>query len=203
MGRPLQVVGEDPRVLPFIRGNMTFKDYFSQGIRLVKLERDAAEAVASDDGAFGWAVLFFAIGGLLGGLGGSLTSMGFGFFMVLAGPVLHVLGSFVWVGILYLFARMFGGTGDFKGYYSALGIGSLPAWAQVVPFIGWIVSFWTIPVAVIVTERVHKLSTARALFVVLMPIVLATLFVLASIAIVGTAAFLSLMHMSHMDGMGM
>ena len=141
---------------------MGFKDYFSRGIELVKLNRDAADAVASDEGAFGWAVLFFAIGGFAGGLGGSLTSMGFGFFMVLVGPVLHVIGSFVWVGILYVLARMFGGSGDFKGYYGALGIGSLPAWAQVVPFIGWLVSLWTIPVAIVITERVHKLSTARA-----------------------------------------
>src|SRR5512143_3761261 len=118
---------------------MGFKDYLSRCIELVKLNRDAAEEVAGDEGAFGWAVLFFAIGGLAGGLGGSMASMGFGFVMVAVGPVLHVLGSFVWVGILYLLARMMGGRGSYTGYYSALGIGSMPAWAQLVPFLGWLV----------------------------------------------------------------
>ena len=175
---------------------MGFKDYLSQGIALMKLDRNAAEAVANDPGAFGWAVLFFAIGGLAGGLGGSITSMGVGSIMIFVGPVMHVLGSFVSTGILYVLARMMGGKGSFTGYYSALGIGSMPAWAQVVPFVGWLVSLWTLPVAVIVTERVHGLSTGRAVFVVLLPVIVITLLFIAAIAFLGTAAFLSLMHMS-------
>ena len=73
---------------------------------------------------------------------------------------------------------------------------SMPAWAQVVPFVGWLVSLWTLPVAVIVTERVHGLSTGRAVFVVLLPVIVITLLFIAAIAFLGTAAFLSLMHMS-------
>src|SRR5512135_3541511 len=173
---------------------MTFKGYLSQGIELVKLNRDTAEAVANDQGAFGWAVLFFAIGGLAGGLGGALTSMGVGSIMILAGPVMHVIGSFISTAILFVLARMMGGKGSFTGYYSALGIGSMPAWAQIVPVLGWLVSLWTIPVAVVVTERVHGISTGKAVFVVLLPIILVTLFFIAAIAILGTAAFLSLIH---------
>lgn len=179
---------------------MDLKGYFLKGVELVKLNRDAAEEVARDPDSFGPAVLFFAIGGLAGGIGHSIGSMGLGSFMLVIGPIASVIGSFVWVGILYVIARIFGGRGTYMGYYSALGIGSLPHWAQVVPFLGWIAALWSIPVAVIVTERVHGLSTGKAIAVLLIPAVIAFLLALAAIAFVGMAAFMGMMHM---DKMGM
>jgi hypothetical protein len=174
---------------------MDLKGYFAKGVRLVKLDRDAAAEVAADPDSFGPAVLFIAIGGLAGGLGHTLASMGLGSLLMIIGPVAHVLASFVWVGILYVTARLFGGTGTYMGYYSALGIGSLPQWAQVVPVLGWIVAFWYIPVTVIVTERVHGLTTGKAVAVVLIPFIIIFSFMLLAIAFIGTAAFVGMMHM--------
>ncbi|MBI5190852.1 MAG: YIP1 family protein [Nitrospirae bacterium] len=169
---------------------MDFKGYFMKGVELVKLNRDAASEVAADEGAFGMAVVFFAIGGLAAGLAGTAVSMGAGVALIIFGPIMQVIGSFISVGILYLIAKMLGGTGGFKGYYSALGIGSIPQWAQFVPFVGWLVSLWSLPVSVIVTERVHNLSFGKAVAVVVIPfLIVAFLFVLA-IAFVGTAAIL-------------
>jgi hypothetical protein len=179
---------------------MDFKGYFAQGIRLVKLDKDAAAEVAADPESFGPAVLFIAIGGLAGGIGHTVGSMGIGSFMLIVGPIAHVIASFISVGILYLVAKIFGGTGTYRGYYSALGIGSLPHWAQVVPVLGWIAALWYIPVMVIVTERVHNLSTGKAIAVVLIPFIITFLLVLIAIAFVGMAAFMGMMHM---DQMGM
>lgn len=177
---------------------MTFKEYFSKGIEIVKLNRDAADEVAAQEDAFGMAMLFFAIGGLAAGLGSVMVSLGFGFFMLIFFPVMHVVGSFIWTGILFLLARLFGGTGTFKAHYSALGIGSLPGWAQIVPVLGGIVALWNIPVSVIVTERIHKISTGKAVAVVLIPMVFIIILALIAVVMIGMAAFMGMMSMGQM-----
>lgn len=179
---------------------MDLKEYFKKGVRLIKLDKGAAEEVAGDENSFGPALLFFAVGGLAGGIGHSLGTMGIGSFMLFVGPLASVIGSFIWVGILHLIARLLGGSGTYRGYYSALGIGSLPHWAQVVPVLGWIAALWSIPVAVIVTERVHNFSTGKAVAVLLIPAVIGMLLALVAIAFVGMTAFMAMMHM---DKMGM
>lgn len=180
---------------------MDFKGYFMKGVELAKLNRDAASEVAADEGAFGTAVLFFAIGGLAAGLAGSAVSMGAGAALIIVGPIMHVIGSFISVGILYLIAKILGGTGDYKGYYSALGIGSIPQWAQVIPFVGWLVSLWSIPVSVIVTERVHNLSFGKAVAVVVIPFLLVAFLAVLAIAFIGTAAILGIVGAMGMQGM--
>jgi len=146
---------------------MDFKYYLKQGIGLMTLNRDIVEEMSKDKNAFAPAVLFFAIGGLAapgamftwGGITGIIIG-------TVSGPVFSVIFSFIGVGILYLLAKLFGGAGQFKGYYSALGIGSLPIWAAIIPpyytILGLYISFCSIPIAVVVTNRVHKLSTGKA-----------------------------------------
>ncbi len=177
---------------------MTFKEYLSKGLEIVKLNRDAASEVAAQEDAFGMAILFFAIGGLAAGLGSVMTKLGFGFFTVIFFPAAHVIGSFVWVGVLYLLSKLFGGTGTYREHYSALGIGSLAGWAQIVPVIGGIVALWNIPVSVVVTERIHNISTGKAVAVVLIPIVFFIIIALIAIVMAGMAAFMGLMNMGQM-----
>ncbi len=172
---------------------MDFKGYIMKGIEIVKLNKDVAEEVSKDENAFAPAMAFIAIGGLASGIGAILR--GGSVMLIVGAPILAVLFSFVGVGILYLLARLFGGTGDYKGYYTALGIGDLPAWAGIIPFLGAFVALWSIPVAVIVTERVHKISTGKAVAVVLIPVALAVL--------LGLAAFAGMMAFIGMAGRGM
>lgn len=169
---------------------MDFKGYLGKGWEIVKLNRDAAGDVAGDENSFGPAVLFFAIGGLAGGLGGAAISGG---LTIIMAPIFAVAWSFVSVGILYGLARLFGGTGGFRGYYSAMGIGSLPQWAGFIPLIGHIVALWYIPVAVIVTERVHGISQGKAIAVVLLPLIILFVVVAVLIAFIGMAAFVGMM----------
>jgi len=177
---------------------MDFKEYLKKGIDIVKLNKDAASEVASQEDAFGMAILFFAIGGLAAGLGSVMTKLGFGFFTIILFPVFHVIGSFIWTGILFLLAKLFGGTGTYRAHYSALGIGSLAGWAQIVPVLGGIVALWNIPVSVIVTERIHNISTGKAVAVVLIPMVFFITLALIALVMVGMAAFMGMMNMGQM-----
>lgn len=177
---------------------MTFKEYFSKGIEIVKLNKDAASDVAAQEDAFGMAILFVAIGGVAAGLGSVMTKLGFGFFMIIIYPVMCVLGSFIATWILFLLAKLFGGTGTYRAHYSALGIGSLPFWALVVPVLGGIVALWNIPVSVIVTERIHNISNGKAIAVVLIPLVLFIILALIAVVVAGMAAFMGLMNMNQM-----
>lgn len=179
---------------------MDFMGYVRKGWAIVKLDRDAAGEVASDPESFGPAVLFYAISGLATGISGTIVSAGAGVFLLFSAPVFAVIGSFIGAGILHLIARVLGGTGEFRGYYSALGIGSVIRWALVVPVIGFIAALWYLPVVVIVTERVHRITTARAIMVVLIPAIIGLLLLLALVAAVGMAVFMSVMQ-GGMQGM--
>jgi hypothetical protein len=177
---------------------MDFRTAFNRGVELVKLNRDAAEAVASDESSFTWAMLFYAIGGFAAAISYTALSFGLGGIMLIFSPIAHVLISFVYAAVLHIIARLFGGTGTYKGYYSALGIGSIPGWAQVIPLIGTLAAFWSIPVAVIVTERVHKLSFGKAVAVVVIPISILFILVLLAVAVLGYAVFMGIINTSNM-----
>lgn len=175
---------------------MDFKSYLAKGIELIKLSRPAADELAEDPNAFNAGILFVAIGGLAGGIGITLHSFGLGAPAIIFWPIFAVLMSFFHVFILFIIARILGGTGSYRSYYGALGVGCMPTWSAIVPFLGFL-SLWTIPVAVIVTERVHKLSTARAVMVVILPLLFIFLVLALLIIIIGMAAFMNLFQMWH------
>ncbi len=176
---------------------MDFKGYLTKGIELIKLSRPAADALAADPNAFNAGMLFIAVGGLAGGIGTTIFTFGVGFFAIIFWPIAAVLMSFVHVFILFIIAKILGGKGTYKSYYGALGVGTMPAWAAVIPSIGSILSLWTIPIAVIVTASVHRLSTARAILVVIIPMLLILLVFALFIAIMGMAGVMNFFHLMH------
>jgi len=176
---------------------MDFKGYLAKGIELVKLSRPAADELSEDPNAFNAGMLFVAIGGLAGGIGATFHSFGLAAPAIIFWPIVAVLMSFVHVFILFIIAKVLGGTGSYRSYYGALGVGCMPTWAAIVPFLGSILSLWTIPVAVIVTERVHKLSTARSVMVVIFPMLFIFLVLAVLIIIIGMAGFMNLFQMWH------
>jgi hypothetical protein len=180
---------------------MDFKGYLSKGLELIKLSRPAADELAGDPGAFNAGMLFVAIAGLARGIGVTFLSFGIGAPTIIFWPIVIVLMSFVHVFVLFIIARILGGTGSYRSYYGALGVGCMPAWSTIVPFLGSILSLWTIPVAVIVTERVHKLSTARSIIVVIFPILFIFLIIAFLVVIIGTAGFMHFFQMWHANRM--
>ena len=176
---------------------MDFKGYLAKGIELIKLSRPTADALAADPNAFNAGMLFIAIAGLAGGIGTTIFTLGVGGFAIIFWPITAVLMSFVHVFILFIIAKILGGKGTYKSYYGALGVGSMPAWTAVVPPLGSILSLWAIPIAVIVTASVHKISTTRAIIVVIIPMLLIFLAFAFLIAAIGMAGFMNLFHFMH------
>ena len=160
---------------------MDFKKYFQQGIEIVKLNKKTIASVAKDNKATNLAILFFAIsGGVLGLLSFNPIALIFG---ALAAAGL----SFVWVGILHILAKLFGGKASFMDLYRPLGVGSVLSWLSFIPILGQIIGLWTIVIEIIVLKEVHKLSTLKSVIIVLLPlIVIFTLFlILAATLLVG------------------
>jgi hypothetical protein len=101
------------------------------------------------------------------------------------------LGFFIGVGILFLFAKLFGGTGTFLQQAYAFALFSVPiqgisAIAGLVPVLGGLVSFalgiYSIFLAVFAISASHRLTTGRAVAVVLLPA--AIVLVLACVALI-------------------
>jgi hypothetical protein len=180
---------------------MDFRGYLAKGLDLIKLSRPAADELAEDPGAFNAGMLFVAIAGLAAGIGFTFRSFGIGAPLIIFWPIVAVLMSFFHVFVLFIIAKILGGTGSYRSYYGSLGVGCMPAWSAIVPFLGSILSLWTIPVAVIVTERVHKLSTARSLIVVILPMLFIFLVLAILIIIIGAAGLMNLFQMWHANRM--
>jgi hypothetical protein len=118
----------------------------------------------------------------------AITSGGAGIagagFASLANIVMVPLSFLLGVAIYYLIARVLGGKGDF-GRYAFLNaafaapLGILTSLLGLVPFVGCvtpIISIYSLVLVYFATKAEHQLSSGRAIWVVLVPIVI--LFVL-------------------------
>jgi hypothetical protein len=104
---------------------------------------------------------------------------------------------FVWMAILFVSAKIFGGQGSFlmQSYLSSLALvplGIIAAIGGVVPLLGGLVAFaagiYAIVLTVFAVASAHRLTTGRAVGAVLLPI--AVLVLLACVLAVALAAFL-------------
>lgn len=148
-----------------------FVDYLKKGLEIIKLNEKVMGDVAKDQKATGMAVLFIAIAGVAMAIG-TFMWMGIIFY-----PIAVLIGSFIGVGILHLFAKLFGGKGAFMDLYRVFGIGYILSWISVIPVVGPMISgiagLWMIVVSIIAVRKVHSLSTGKAVAVVLIPVVIA------------------------------
>ena len=160
---------------------MDFKKYFQQGIEIVKLNEKTIDTVAKDKKATNMAILFFAIGG---GILGLLTFNPAAFIF---GALFTAGFSFIWTGILHLLAKILGGKAGFMEFYRPLGIGNILSWLAFIPVLGQIIWLWTIVIEIFVLRKVHKLTTLKAVIIVLLPLILllAIIFVVAATFLVG------------------
>jgi len=201
-------------------GDTSFFGFFGKGIKMAMLNGDAAEEVAGDPKAFLPALVIYLLPSVLVGVllflllnvfAGAATSSSemqnlppqmamvlpflqkISLGLLIFPALIALVGSLIWVGVLYIFAKIFKGEGSFLDYYQTIGVGSLISWGGIIPYIGILFSLWMIPVLVVVTSRVHNISTGRSVAVVLIPIVLMFVVVLA---------LLSSVFMAMMGGMG-
>ena len=95
---------------------MNFGHYLQQSIQVLQLDSDAIRDVSKDEDALLPALIFFAVSGLAIGAGR------YSFETLIFGPILVTLLSFVFVGLLNILSRLFGGTARFLDLYRPLGL---------------------------------------------------------------------------------
>ena len=135
--------------------------FLSAGLRIAAFDRSAAARTAGEAGYFAPAVLSFSAGGLglsvaffiafsagqeepLGKAAAVLVVLAF----MVAGPLLHLAGSYVLARASYAIAvRRFGGHGDFRGYYSAMGTAAFLTLVPAIALIGALTGIHSITVA--------------------------------------------------------
>jgi hypothetical protein len=115
------------------------------------------------------------------------------FFMFLGAPSYLVVSLFAgWVfwfvsaGVFHVFARIFGGRGDFRGFVRCVGYCHAPIVLGIIPVIGWPAGLlWALFCIVVATRETLGLSTLKSCLVVFVPVVLLAFVVLMFTAMVG------------------
>ncbi len=143
---------------------MNFGHYLQQSIQVLQLDSDAIRDASKDEDALLPALIFFAVSGLAIGAGR------YSFETLIFGPILVTLLSFVFVGLLNILSRLFGGTARFLDLYRPLGLAAPVQWVQAVPIIGPFLGFFALVylavIAGLTLECVGALSRPRAAAVI-------------------------------------
>ena len=137
-------------------------------------------AWVGDAVAYVFALMFQAsIFGFLSQMGGmeevipaAFLGLGIGFFGLIIAPVFIVIGIFIFSLIVHLFLMMVGG--DNKGFgatFRVLCYGNTSQLAQIVPFVGGIITMvWSLILGIIGLTEAHRTTTGKAAAAVLLPI---------------------------------
>jgi hypothetical protein len=158
--------------------------YLQKGVRILQLDPGAIDVVSQDEEALLPALAFFAIAGLANGAGQ------FSFRGMVFGPIVATLLSFVFIGLLSVLARLFGGRSEFLEIYRPLGVAAPIFWVQAVPLLGpFLVSLallYFAAVSVLVVERTCRVPRGKAVVVVSLLAGISLFLVLVFLALVGS-----------------
>lgn len=158
--------------------------YLQKGVQILQLDLKIIDAVSRDEEALLPALLFFAVAGLANGAGQ------FSFRGIVFGPIVATLLSFVFVGLLSVLSRLFGGKGEFLDLYRPLGVAAPIFWVQAVPLLGpFLVSLALVyfaVVAVVVVERSGNLPRGKSVAIVALLAGISLFLVLVFLAMIGS-----------------
>ncbi|MEK6874631.1 MAG: YIP1 family protein [Nanoarchaeota archaeon] len=128
--------------------------------------------------AFGYlavvGILYAALVGLLYTIMGTMMSifgMGMGMFasigsllLILILYILILVFSFVGAAIAHVWAKIWGGSGNYSHTYQLIVYSSTPnmilGW---IPFIGWLAGIYSLVLLIIGTQHMHELSLAKSI----------------------------------------
>lgn len=156
---------------------MGFVDYVKKGIDIVMLKGPVAASVAKDPKATGMGILIIILAGVAAAIG-QLNLLG-----IILLPIMTIIGSFIGVGILHVVALIFGGKAAYMELYRAVATAYVVNWVAVIPMLGPMIlaplaGLWSLVVSVVVIKNVYKLSTGKAVAVVLIPVVVIAILVM-------------------------
>lgn len=139
-----------------------------------------------------FAAINFAVFGLLSGIiavlikgagAGSIVS-------TLVGAVIGgIVGLFIVGIILFIFFKIFGGSGGYEGTVRILSYSSAVQVFTWIPYIGGIIGLYSIWLNIVGGKHVHNLTTVKSAIAVLLPVViLAVIIMLLMAAIIAAIA---------------
>ena len=164
---------------------MDLGNYLQKGLQILQLDVNTIRDASKDEDALLPALLFFALAGLANGAGQ------FNFRVMIFGPILATLLSFVLIGLLSVLSRLFGSSASFLELYRPLGLAAPLHWVQAVPIIGplFLVFFallYFAVVAALTVETAGELSRPRAAAVVGLLVGISLFLFLVFFAMVGS-----------------
>ena len=86
--------------------------------------------------------------------------------------------------ILFIFFKIFGGSGDYEDTVRILSYSSAAQVFVLIPVIGWIISLYGIRLNIIGGKHVHNLTTVKSAIAVLLPVVILVVIVAISMAVI-------------------
>ncbi|MFH1501937.1 MAG: YIP1 family protein [Candidatus Eisenbacteria bacterium] len=149
---------------------MPFMDYLKKAWEIIKLNKEVIGEMAADEKAVGPALGIVAISGVCWAIG-ALQPLG-----ILYGPVVRLIGFFIFTGIVHFVATTFlGGKGEFKSFMVPVGLAIMVTWVSVIPLLGIalgsLAGLWVLVPAVLAAEHVYQVDRGKAVIAVVAPIV--------------------------------
>jgi hypothetical protein len=149
---------------------MSFVDYLKKAWEIIKLDKEVIAEMATDEKAVGPAIGVVAISGVCWAIG-ALQPLG-----IIYGPVVRLIGFFIFTGIVHFVANTFlGGKGDFKSFMTPVGLAIMLTWVSIVPILGLVLGtlagLWVLVPAVLTAEHVYEIDRGKAIIAVVAPII--------------------------------
>ncbi len=196
-------------------GGFNFQDLYQRWRAVVSIGYDPQRGIGLDpqrgistfdaqQPAANWTTLLISLVGLgvvqmITGMLGAVfyhhgNGVGGNVFNIISVP----LGFLIGAGILWIIARLFGGTGQYLTYAFLLSLFYVPLTAAssvlgLIPFLGGLIAFvigiYSIYLAILATASAHRLDMGRATWVVLIPLVVAIVLSVILAALAGLALF--------------
>ena len=120
---------------------------------------------------------------------------GLGALGIIVSPIVTLIGAFIGVGIIWIFAKILGGKGTYTQLFFLVSLFAIPmaviGLVIVIPAVGSIlgllVGLYTLYLWVIAVQSSQELSTGRAVAAVLIPVILIAI-IIAILAVIGLMA---------------
>ncbi len=167
---------------------MKFVKSIKQSIEILKLNAKEIEKVAKDKQATTAGILILIIGGIIGGIASRRWAL------LGLTPIMVLIFSFVGIGILHMIAKLFGGKAQFMELYRTLSHAYILNWLSIfnlIPILKTVISIitgiWGLVINFVAIKSLYKLSTAKTVFVIVIPIIFFMI-----LAIIGVIIFMVL-----------
>ena len=96
---------------------------------------------------------------------------------------------FILALIYHLLLKIVGGNGTYESTFRVMAYSSVPALFSWIPFVGGIIGFYQLYIALVGYSKVHNISALRALIALLIPIIILIIILIILVVVVGITLF--------------